>query len=183
MISIICLITIIVLICLIVYTSISSFSNPTPITAVAVFDNSASPGLSGVVHLVEISNKLTKISGYISGLSPGEHGFHIHKNGDLTEGCKSACEHYNPFKLNHGGPNSTTRHVGDLGNITADENGIARFIMLDSIIKLRQPHSVIGRSFVVHKNKDDLGIGTGESLTTGNSGARLGCAVIGIASK
>tara|TARA_B110000908_G_C10267723_1_gene466212 strand:+ start:5210 stop:5713 length:504 start_codon:yes stop_codon:yes gene_type:complete len=166
-----------------VYISISSFIKYSLISAVAVFDNSASPGLGGVVHLVEISNKLTKIYGYISGLSPGKHGFHIHKNGDLSEGCKTMCEHYNPFNLNHGGPNSTIRHVGDLGNVVADANGIARFVILDKSIKLRQPHSVIGRSFVIHKDKDDLGLGTGNSLITGNSGSRLGCAIIGIASE
>jgi Cu-Zn family superoxide dismutase len=189
MISIICLIIIVVLICMIVYTSISSFSNSNskPITAVAVFDNSASPGLSGVVHLTEISPELTRISGYISGLSPGEHGFHIHKDGDLTEGCKSMCSHYNPFKLDHGGPDSSIRHVGDLGNIVANQSGTAQFVILDKMIKLRPPHSVIGRSFVIHKNRDDLGLGTGaardESLKTGNAGARLGCAIIGISSK
>jgi Cu-Zn family superoxide dismutase len=187
MISLICFIVIVMLICVIFCISTSNFNNPNPITAVAVFDNAASPGISGVVHLTELSPKLTKIWGHISGLSPGEHGFHIHSKGDLTDGCKSACSHYNPFGKTHGGPNSSVRHVGDLGNIIADQTGIAHFEMIDKQIKLRQPYSVIGRSFVVHKDRDDLGLGIGtatdESLKTGNAGARVGCAVIGLSSE
>ena len=32
----------------------------------------------------------------ITGLTDGEHGFHIHRYGDLTDGCTSACEHFDP---------------------------------------------------------------------------------------
>lgn len=35
----------------------------------------------------------------ISGLQPGEHGFHIHEKGDLTNGCLSMGGHYNPDKV------------------------------------------------------------------------------------
>ena len=28
---------------------------------------------------------------------------HIHKTGDLSNGCKSLCEHFNPYNKNHGG--------------------------------------------------------------------------------
>ena len=37
-----------------------------------------------------------------------------------------------------------------------------------------------GRSVIVHADPDDLGKGTAEdSTTTGHSGARIGCALIG----
>jgi Cu-Zn family superoxide dismutase len=39
----------------------------------------------------------TIITAEISGLSPGHHGFHIHEKGDLSDGCKAAGPHYNPF--------------------------------------------------------------------------------------
>ena len=38
----------------------------------------------------------------ISGLTDGLHGFHIHQYGDLSEGCKSGCSHFNPFNETHG---------------------------------------------------------------------------------
>ncbi len=49
-------------------------------------------------------------------------------------------------------------------------------------MKLIGPFSVIGRSLIVHADRDDLGKGGHEtSLVTGNAGARVCCGVIGIA--
>lgn len=58
-----------------------------------------------------------KIVGYLKSLPKGNHGFHIHEYGDTSNGCTSAGEHFNPFHLNHGGPNNSVRHLGDLGNV------------------------------------------------------------------
>uniref|UniRef100_A0A2C9LKA2 Superoxide dismutase [Cu-Zn] n=1 Tax=Biomphalaria glabrata TaxID=6526 RepID=A0A2C9LKA2_BIOGL len=123
--------------------------------------------------------------GEISGLSPGLHGFHIHQYGDSTNGCISAGPHFNPFGKVHGGPQEEIRHVGDLGNVTAAENGVASFSMKDDLVKIHGINSVIGRSMVVHAGIDDLGKGEGdkkeESLKTGNAGARVACGVIALA--
>ena len=49
------------------------------------------------------------------------------------------------------------------------------------MIKLFGDESVVGRSCVVHADKDDLGKGGfSDSLTTGHSGARVACGVIGL---
>lgn len=137
--------------------------------------------ISGVIHLIEKDNQ-TLITGEISGLKPGKHGFHIHETGDLTQGCKSLCAHYNPFNKTHGGPNDKNRHVGDLGNITANDKGIAKIRIFDNLVKLKGKYSVLGRSIVIHEDEDDLGKGDNkESLITGNAGKRIGCGVIGYA--
>ncbi len=79
---------------------------------------------------------------------------------------------YSSFSdVSHGPPtaNITGRHVGDLGNITTDENGTAYINITDSIIQLyNTTQSIINRTFVVHAMLDDGGhTGIGDSNTTG----------------
>jgi Cu-Zn family superoxide dismutase len=99
------------------------------------------------------------VTGEISGLKPGLHGFHVHEFGDNTNGCISAGAHFNPFNKEHGGPEDTERHAGDFGNVTADESGIAKINITDKQISLCGPLSVLGRTVVVHADPDDLGKG------------------------
>lgn len=115
-------------------------------------------------------------------MKQGLHGFHIHEFGDNTNGCISAGSHFNPDKKEHGGPTDAERHAGDLGNIEANAEGIAKISINDKQISLTGPNSIVGRTVVVHADPDDLGKGGHElSKTTGNAGGRLACAVIGLA--
>ena len=131
----------------------------------------------------ETPNSNTSIKGKFTGLTPGqEHGFHIHYWGNLSNGCTTAGPHYNPFNVNHGGPEDAIRHVGDLGNVQADADGNGIYERMDREVKLSGPLSVVGRACVLHKDRDDLGKGGHPlSLTTGNAGARIACGVIGMA--
>tara|TARA_E500000178_G_C16965583_1_gene728231 strand:+ start:133 stop:582 length:450 start_codon:yes stop_codon:yes gene_type:complete len=145
---------------------------------VAVFQNK----LKGFV-LFEQKSDYVLVSGIVEGLQKNSlHGIHIHEHGDLRNGCESACAHFNPFNKDHGGREDVERHVGDLGNIETDNQGIAHFKFKDKIISLKNnKRNIIGRSVVIHKDRDDLGKGGDkESLKTGNAGKRLDCAVIGI---
>ncbi|XP_077527554.1 superoxide dismutase [Cu-Zn]-like [Haemaphysalis longicornis] len=147
--------------------------------AVCVFQAGS---VSGYVRFHQELGTDVAVEGNITGLSQGKHGFHVHQNGDLTDGCTSAGGHYNPFNKNHGAPDAKERHVGDLGNIEADECGSAVFTLTDPLLQLNGEYSIIGRSVVVHADEDDLGLGGhDDSLTTGHAGARIGCCVIGIA--
>lgn len=151
------------------------------VKAVAVLRGSA--GVSGVVTLEQASEQdPTTITYEIAGNDPNaERGFHIHKFGDVTNGCVSAGPHFNPFKKTHGAPQDENRHVGDLGNIKTDAQGVAKGVITDSLVKLIGPTSVVGRSVVVHAGTDDLGKGGNEeSLKTGNAGPRPACGVIGL---
>ena len=137
--------------------------------------------VSGNIKFIQFNNKV-KIMYEINGLSDGKHGFHIHNYGDLTDGCKSACAHFNPENKNHGGRNTEERHIGDLGNITS-KNNLSKGFFYDKYISLDYKHKycIIGRSIIIHKDEDDLGKGCNEeSKKTGNAGSRLACGVIGI---
>ncbi|KAH8371427.1 hypothetical protein KR093_007431 [Drosophila rubida] len=124
-----------------------------------------------------------KITGEVTGLSKGLHGFHVHEFGDSTNGCTSAGAHFNPHRKSHGAPTDDDRHVGDLGNITAEGPDATKIDMCDCRISLFGANSIIGRSVVVHADPDDLGQGGHElSKTTGNAGARIGCGIIGYSS-
>ncbi|GMT28402.1 hypothetical protein PFISCL1PPCAC_19699, partial [Pristionchus fissidentatus] len=143
-------------------------------------------GVNGVIHLHQNSEaESCVIKGEMSGLTPGQHGFHIHEYGDATNGCISAGPHFNPFGKTHGGPQEEIRHVGDLGNVSAGADGVAKFELTDNLVKIHGVNTVVGRSMVVHAGVDDLGKGVGEkkeeSLKTGNAGARVACGVIALA--
>ncbi|KAL5604860.1 hypothetical protein BROUX41_001809 [Berkeleyomyces rouxiae] len=127
-------------------------------------------------------NEPTSITYEISGQDANaKRGMHIHTFGDNTNGCTSAGPHFNPHGKTHGAPSDEARHVGDLGNIETDANGVAKGTITDSHVKLIGPHSVLGRTIVVHGGTDDLGKGSNEeSLKTGNAGPRPACGVIGI---
>ena len=114
-------------------------------------------GVKGIVKFKEERNGV-KIKYDITGLDDGEHGFHIHQYGDLTDGCTSACSHFNPYNSTHGGLHSKIRHLGDLGNIFS-KNNISKGSMFARNISLSScdETSILGRMIIVHKDKDDLG--------------------------
>jgi len=136
----------------------------------------------GIIHLQELSYEgPVYIHVFIENLSPGAHGFHIHQSGDSSQGAKSLCAHYNPFGKAHGDLNDPDAHLGDLGNIYANEDEIVETEFIAEYVRLRGEYSVIGRSFVVHEDEDDLGRGDfSDSKTTGHSGERVLWGVIGI---
>jgi superoxide dismutase, Cu-Zn family len=138
------------------------------------------PVVKGIVTFFQkTKNGPTAITWKITGLKEGAHGFHVHEKADFSNGCISAGPHYNPTGKTHGGPNDTERHVGDLGNIVANAEGISEGKVIDEYIQLHGDHSVIGRSIMVHADPDDLGKGGHElSKTTGNAGGRIACGEI-----
>ena len=127
-----------------------------------------------------------RVSGTLSGLSPGQHGVHIHADPDCGEADSdgdgeaepggAAGPHWDPLGTdNHGARTDpfNTRHAGDLGNITASEQGIAVFSIRATSLSIDGEYSVNDHALVVHENQDDLSTDPG-----GNSGTRVGCGVI-----
>ncbi|REL29235.1 superoxide dismutase family protein [Rhodohalobacter sp. SW132] len=131
----------------------------------------------GVVRFYQTDEGI-RVVAEISQLEPNSaHGFHIHEFGDCTapDGT-SAGGHFDPHDQPHAGPEDDERHVGDMGNLVADENGIADIDYVDPVLSFTGEDSILGRGVIVHAGEDDL-----ESQPTGDAGARLACGVIGVA--
>lgn len=158
----------------------NSSSAPEPRNAMCILLREIDNTRVGLAKFTQFPGKEVSIEIKVDKIQPpGKHGIHIHTFGDLTDGCKSAGAHYNPENLNHGGPYDIERHVGDLGNISVDENGNGELYIQDRLVTLFGDTSVVGRSLVLHHDIDDLGRGGAESSkTTGNSGARIACGSI-----
>jgi Cu-Zn family superoxide dismutase len=144
--------------------------------AIAVVHPLGESKVSGKVVFTQTRSGV-EISAEITGLEPGEHGFHVHEFGDcsMADGT-CAGGHFNPTGAPHAGPDDAKRHVGDLGNIKVSEDGKATYKRVDKLVALNGPNSVIGRSVIIHAAPDDL-----KTQPSGNAGARVGCGVIGIA--
>ena len=112
----------------------------------------------------------------------GKHGFHIHEFGDMSDGCATLGAHWNPTGQEHGSVHSRVRHAGDFGNV--EKGKVYRYFIKDArILSGSTTFRVLGRSVVIHEDEDDLGLGGApDSKTTGGSGARIGCAIIGLCS-
>lgn len=147
-----------------------------PTRAVAVLHATEGSEVSGTVTFTRDAAGIRVVAD-VEGLSPGLHGFHIHEYGDCSapDGT-SAGGHFNPEGSPHGGPSDEERHVGDLGNLSADESGAAHYDRIDTHIEFSGTRSIVGRGMIVHAGEDDL-----TSQPTGNAGPRVACGVIGIA--
>ncbi len=146
--------------------------NVTHEKAVAVVAPTEGSTVTGTVHFSKVADGVS-VKGEFSGLSEGKHGFHIHQYGDCTASDgTSAGGHFNPFDKQHSNPESDNRHMGDMGNISADASGKAMVSYVDGTINIEQ---IIGRGVVVHGGEDDL-----SSQPSGAAGPRMACGVIGI---
>ncbi len=144
----------------------------------------ASTGVSGTVRFTEIEGGVY-LSYEITGLDPGEHGFHVHEgascaaadtDGDGTpEAGGAAGGHFDPLGSPHGAPSAEpdARHAGDLGNITADADGLAVGGREDRVLTFDGATGLIGHTMMVHSGRDDL-----TSQPSGDAGSRVGCGVI-----
>src|SRR4051812_42766042 len=147
-----------------------------PTKAIAVLHPTQGSKVEGTVTFTQSGDEL-KVVADITGLTPGKHGFHIHEFGDCSDPKgASAGGHFNPGGHQHGAPDVTERHAGDLGNIEADASGKAHLEMSDKVMKLAGSDSIVGHAVIVHEKADDL-----KTQPTGDAGGRLACGVIGIA--
>ncbi len=144
--------------------------------AIAVLSPTKGNSVSGTVTFTKVDGGV-KIVADVAGLTPGQHGFHIHEFGDCSApDATSAGGHFNPHHMQHGGPDATMRHAGDFGNLEADASGKAHYERVDATLSFDGADSIIGRGVIVHEKADDL-----KTQPTGNAGARVACGAVGVA--
>jgi superoxide dismutase, Cu-Zn family len=143
--------------------------------AIAQLIPTSGSSVKGTVTFTKDSSGM-HVHAEISGLTPGEHGFHVHEYGVWSEKGMDTGGHFNPTGAPHAGPESKKRHVGDLGNITANSNGNANLDLDDLHLSFHGANSILGRGVVVHEKADDL-----KTPPAGNAGARLAVGIVGVA--
>jgi len=147
--------------------------------------------VSGIVVFTQESREeCVRIEVHLSGFNPAVSrlvGFHVHENKSLANQCAGAGAHLNLANSPHGAANDPRqfRHTGDLANLKVNATGSVFAITTERLFTLYNIPSnniqvpIVGRTCVVHENQDDVGLGgAANSLTTGNSGRRLGCCII-----
>jgi superoxide dismutase, Cu-Zn family len=114
-----------------------------------------------------------------TGLAPGSHGTHLHAAGRCdAPDFQSAGAHHNPSGKQHGILNPNGHHLGDLPNLIVAQDGRAEAI--DEVMGpeaktgLKAFVGSAGLALVIHADPDDQ-----RTDPSGNSGARIACAVIG----
>jgi Cu-Zn family superoxide dismutase len=130
----------------------------------------------GILDFKQLKDNKIQITGKITGLTPGDHGIHIHTVGDCSDpdkGFLKAGDHFNPDSSHHGSLQSG--HRGDLGNIVANAKGEAVFKIEVGKFNLipNDKYSILDRAVVIHIAHDDE-----KTDPAGNSGARILCGVI-----
>lgn len=146
-----------------------------PVRASANLEARSGSSVAGTVSFTQEPTGV-RVVGNFSGLTPGaKHGFHVHQFGDCSApDASSAGEHFNPAGHPHGDQSAAAgaRHVGDLGNLTADAQGNATIDLTDAMLMLHGANQIVGKAVVVHAKADDFG------QPSGNAGGRIACGVI-----
>ncbi|MCR6625537.1 MAG: superoxide dismutase family protein [Pseudoxanthomonas sp.] len=144
--------------------------------AVAVLASASGSLVSGSVTLTPMGKGL-HLTGEIGGLPVnGTHAFHIHEKGDCSAAdASSAGPHFNPFNAAHGKAGSGAHHAGDMNNLTANADGVAKVDAHIEGVTLGggAVNDVAGRALIVHAAPDDYA-----SQPAGNAGARVACGII-----
>ncbi|HYE31648.1 MAG TPA: superoxide dismutase family protein [Methylomirabilota bacterium] len=145
--------------------------------AVATLKPTEGNKTEGTIRFTQDGDKV-KVVAHVTGLTPGQkHAFHIHEFGDASsKDGSSAGGHYNPEGHQHGLPDASQKHAGDLGNLQANDQGVAHYeITVQNISIAGVKNPIIGRGVIVHAKHDDGG------QPVGNAGGRIAMGVIGIA--
>ncbi|MFI4937582.1 MAG: superoxide dismutase [Cu-Zn] SodC [Candidatus Berkiellales bacterium] len=146
-------------------------------------DNVSAHGIGEKIGTIEFkdSPKGMVILPNLKGLTPGDHGFHIHQNPSCELKEKNnknvpglaAGGHLDPEKTKkHLGPFKAHGHLGDLPVLVANKKGESHHKMLAPHLKVAE---VENHSIMIHKGGDNY---SDYPKPLGGGGPRIACGVI-----
>jgi superoxide dismutase, Cu-Zn family len=136
----------------------------------------------GWARLVEDARGVVHVNIHVEGLTPGNHGVHIHAIGTCSPTFAAAGAHYNPLGHQHGLENPAGPHAGDLPNLRVNAAGMGHLDATTDHVTISAGAATLfdttaggeGSAFIIHANEDDQVTDVGN----GGSGARIACGVI-----
>lgn len=154
-----------------VATACSSSTEPDAPSLTITMHETAAGATIGTV-LVEDTDGGARFTPNLAGLTPGEHGFHVHENPDCGDSGKNAGGHYDPDNTGrHEGPYGNG-HLGDLPRLVVDAAGVASVAVVAPRVRLSD---LPGRALIVHAGGDNY---SDEPAALGGGGARVACGVV-----
>lgn len=144
-------------------------------TATAIINETNESGLTGKAVFTQNGDNIKFVIS-VANVSPGEHAVHIHETGDCSapDGT-SAGGHWNPTGVAHGKWGEGEFHLGDIGNMTVDDQGMGKLELTTNLWEMNTGSDIdfVGKAIIVHADADDF-----VSQPSGNAGPRIGCGVI-----
>ncbi|UQN06869.1 superoxide dismutase family protein [Deinococcus sp. QL22] len=120
------------------------------------------------------------------GLTPGQHGMHVHDTRKCLPGVDPAVNRVVPFgaagphfdsgmSRNHDSPEAGNKygHSGDLPMLTVGADGVGRASFMSDKISLTGMDGILNRTLIIHEKPDDY-----KSDPSGMTGARVRCGTI-----
>lgn len=155
-------------------TSLFVFSCSVPNMIVVKLEPKNSTDVNGSVVFIEQDNNVTMVA-KIENLDPGEHAIHLHEKSDCSSNDGiSTGGHWNPTFNKHGKWGEENGfHRGDIGNFTADKNGLGTITFTTDLWCLGcddDTKNIMGKAVIVHQGIDDL-----TSQPSGAAGSRISC--------
>lgn len=114
----------------------------------------------------------------VTGIPPGDHGFHVHETGDCSSAKKDGVDqaalaagpHYDPTSAKaHKGPEGAG-HKGDLPLLTATDKGVNAIVTASHLTLA----DVRGRALMIHAGGDNYS----DTPENGGGAARIACGVV-----
>ena len=161
-----------------VFAANNAFASPITVDMHTV----SATGIGDSIGTVQISEtpKGASLAVSLKGLSPGDHGFHVHQKPDCSPAIKDGAEspaeaaggHFDPARTgHHEGPNGAG-HEGDLPFITANAEGVVDQTIDTDKLKFSD---FSGKSLMIHAGGDNY---SDTPKPLGGGGMRIVCGAI-----